>query len=206
MTYTDDGVPAPLTGEMAFDSGSLAWHFVRIRDGVPVFYHGAPVRTGERLSCSGPLELCRHGYHASWDSLSALSFAPGPVVCRVRVGCERIESVPQAQLVSRWREVVGFADASIVLRGFADWCAARARTVAYGRGCTDAAYPHAELAGQHAAWSAHDPVACAVGAALCGRIAHGAGRENFWEERNKEWSEQNDYLTARLNKLLGMPQ
>lgn len=59
----------------------LAWHFVgdALRDGRPV------PPDGEWLEHEGEVVLCEAGLHASVDVWDALTYAPGPVLCRVEV-------------------------------------------------------------------------------------------------------------------------
>ena len=57
------------------------WHFLpddrRLRWG-----SHEVVEAGRTYRVEGPLVLCAHGMHASAHALDALSYAPGPVVCR----------------------------------------------------------------------------------------------------------------------------
>ena len=66
-------------------SGVLAWHFLR-EDGKLNYIDVEPPPDGETLVHSGEVELCSSGLHASKNLWDALSYAPGPVLCRVRMG------------------------------------------------------------------------------------------------------------------------
>lgn len=103
----------------------LAWHFVvaggSLRVPVGTETHARP---GVTLRHEGPLVLCESGLHASVSPLDAIEYAPGPVVCRVRMGGDVLEV--SDKLVARERTVLWMADASRALRGFACDCAERA--------------------------------------------------------------------------------
>lgn len=187
--------PVPYTADMAFDVGRQAWHFVAARGGRPVFYHGAVAEVGVRLKCRGALVLCRHGYHASWDPLSALNYAPGPFACRVLVGGDTVESIPEGQLVARWREVVTIKDATDDLVEFARLCADEALALP---GVNRAQLRAINSAQYHARYAADDPVSAAVQAALSARIASGCGADDPWPPRNAAWVRQNAWLVGRL--------
>ena len=60
------------------------WHFLRedgkLRDG------RKPPKPGTALTHNPPVVICKPGLHASLQSLDALGFAPGPMICRVERG------------------------------------------------------------------------------------------------------------------------
>ncbi len=80
----------------------------------------------EQYADDRPLELCRHGYHASVDVLDALRYAPGPILRRVRCSGEIIDGADK--LVCRRRTEVWRVDMNRELRLYACWCARRALT------------------------------------------------------------------------------
>ena len=95
----------------------LAWHFVgdALRDGRPI-----PV-DGVTLKHKGKLELCASGLHASERLIDALQYAPGPILCRVKMGGTiKKES---DQLVARQRTILWRVNSTDVLRKFARQCA-----------------------------------------------------------------------------------
>ena len=100
-----------------------AWTFCRadmVRpDGVTVPDDGI-----EQYAADRPLEMCRHGYHASIDIMNALQYAPGPILRRVRCSGEIIEG--NDKLVCRRRTEIYRIDLTRVLREWACWCATRA--------------------------------------------------------------------------------
>ena len=68
----------------------LAWHFLP-ESGTLANGDGRPVVAGETLTVAGPLALCTRGLHASRKLTDALKYAPGPVLCRVRLSGEIAE-------------------------------------------------------------------------------------------------------------------
>lgn len=96
---------------------TLAWHFVgqTLRDGRPV------PADGEWLVHDGPLVLCESGLHASVCPFDALSYAPGPILCRVEMGGTIRHG--DDKLVAMRRRIVARVDATPILREFARACA-----------------------------------------------------------------------------------
>ena len=96
-----------------------AWHWVSsdrtLRDGRPL------PAVGETLRHEGEMRICGSGLHASRDPLSALQYAPGPIICRVR--CNGIQQEQIDKLVCRERTVLWCYDATSVLHHFARLCA-----------------------------------------------------------------------------------
>src|SRR3990167_6689476 len=96
--------------------GVLAWHFLgadrRLQFGTREL-----VEAGKTCSAVGPLVLCKNGVHASRRAIDALQYAPGPVVCRVRLSGE-IQHDPDKS-VARHRTVLWIADATAILHEFA---------------------------------------------------------------------------------------
>jgi hypothetical protein len=98
----------------------LAWHFLAANRQMQ---YGAceVVKPGETYTAKGDLVMCSNGMHASRRILDALSYAPGPVVCRVRLSGEIQEEADK--LVARTRRVLWIMDASRILHEFACCCA-----------------------------------------------------------------------------------
>ena len=94
----------------------LGWHFLAA-DRRLQFGERESVEAGRTYSAEGPLVLCRNGMHASIRALDALSYAPGPIVCRVRLGGEIIHDTDKS--VARSRRVLWLADATTILHEFA---------------------------------------------------------------------------------------
>ena len=93
----------------------LGWHFLpkdrRLRGSRKV------VKAGRTYRVEGPLALCSHGMHASRRALDALTYAPGPVVCRVELLGERLDA--HFKSCARERRVLWIVDATRVLHEFA---------------------------------------------------------------------------------------
>ena len=98
-----------------------AWHFVS-EDCVLRYGDNRLVEAGTYSVDCEPV-LCRSGLHASVKPLDALWYAPGPVVCRVRMGGYIV--VGDDKIAATERTVLWVADISDVLREFARWCAWR---------------------------------------------------------------------------------
>jgi len=101
----------------------LGWHFL-CEDGKLQFPPRKKVKVGQTLKVKGPLELCRVGLHASKNALDALGYAPGPIVCRVRLSGEIIEGDDKACATER--TVLWMADATEALHRMSIWSATRA--------------------------------------------------------------------------------
>jgi len=108
---------------------TLGWHLIdasrrlttdgKKPDGAAVVSGGTYEYTGD-----DPPKCCRCGMHASRLLLDALTYAPGPIICRVRVSEEVHEQ--KDKLAGRRREVLWMVDATPVLHEFACRCAERA--------------------------------------------------------------------------------
>ncbi len=99
----------------------LAWHFLRLKDGVPVLRDGvtpAPA-LGEWLDHPGPVRICESGLHASWRVIDALKYLEweGAVACLVEV--EGVAAEQDDKLACSRRRIVAIADADDILRTFA---------------------------------------------------------------------------------------
>jgi len=100
----------------------LGWHFLR-EDGRTGYGGRKPV-PGTLMRCKGELELCANGLHASQRAIDALRYAPGPVVQRVELIGERVDSYDKS--CANARRCLWIADASRTLHEFALWCRERA--------------------------------------------------------------------------------
>ncbi len=94
----------------------LAWHFLPA-DGCLANGDGRRVVVGETLRVDGPLVLCTRGLHASRRLTDALKYAPGPILCRVRLSGDVAEG--DDKLCATERTVEWMLDATPVLRDFA---------------------------------------------------------------------------------------
>jgi len=157
----------------------LAWHFL-LEGGVT--RDGQTVTVGSRLHVDPPLVLCERGLHASHRIIDALRYAPGPVVCRVRMSGEIVDGLDK--LVATDREVVAMTDATNVLHEFACVVAEEALRKA---GATDERLWNAIATKRR--WLARDATYTELSAALeaantdwgAAKAASAAARETAWE-------------------------
>mgnify|MGYP001573830866 CR=1 FL=1 len=101
----------------------LAWHFLQ-QDRCLQWGTKEEVIPGKKIIVLPPLEMCRHGLHASKDAIDAISYAPDPVVCRVMLSGEILYD--KDKCCATERIVLWMADATMVLHEFACWCAEEA--------------------------------------------------------------------------------
>ena len=151
----------------------LAWHFLP-EDGRLRYGPRTKVAIGETLSADGPIMICNNGMHASVRAIDALTYAPGPVICRVEVWGELASQ--EYKIAGRHRLCLAKADATNVLHEFACLCAERALRTAkvedriywetietkrkWLRGeATDDQLSAARSAARSAAWSAAESAA-----------------------------------------------
>ena len=85
---------------------------------------GREIKIGERLTVTGKIIPCQNGLHASRRALDALQYAPGEIVCRVRLSGTIVEE--QDKAAASERTVLAMADAGNLLHEFACWCAEQA--------------------------------------------------------------------------------
>jgi len=92
-----------------------AWHFIRAdhRTGKG----GLLVEPGQTLRVDPPLKLCRHGLHGCVRADIALSYAPGPVICRTLHTGEIVSDTDK--LCSTERTCLWLANAERTLLEFA---------------------------------------------------------------------------------------
>jgi len=95
------------------------WHFART-DRTLRYKDGRKFRKGQTLKVDGKPVLCEWGLHASPKALDALSYAPGPIACYVRLSGEIV--VPNAEhpdkMAATGRTVIAWVDATPILRDF----------------------------------------------------------------------------------------
>ena len=96
------------------DQADIAWHFTgdKLRDGSPI----PPI--GHTLVHTGVIEMCVSGYHWSRTPFQALSYAPGPLLHKVRVSGTIMEKDGDKG-VSSERTIIATIDATQLLRRFA---------------------------------------------------------------------------------------
>ena len=100
-----------------------AWHFLR-PDGWLNYPPHMKVEVGQTLTVDQEPILCERGLHASVRPIDALKYAPGAIVCRVRLGGTIVTG--DDKVAATERMVLWMAEADRVLVGWAAWCAAGA--------------------------------------------------------------------------------
>jgi len=98
----------------------LAWHFLPADERLQ-FGRRSRVYVGQTLHRDpGKLSMCKYGLHASIDPFDALRYAPGPVICRVKLGGTILEQ--EDKCVASRRTVLWMRNIEKELRLFACWC------------------------------------------------------------------------------------
>jgi hypothetical protein len=182
----------------------LAWHFLK-SDRKLAYPPHTPVFTGQRLTVDPDrLELCDYGLHASERALDALKYAPGPIVCRVRLGGSILTGEDKA--CASERTVIAMADATETLRVFARACAldvldkwdAPAVVREYLETGNEDLRVAAEEAARSAAESAADSARSAWPAAWsAARSAESAAWSAAWSAELAAWSAESAEAAAR---------
>ena len=101
----------------------LAWHFCKVHRFAAVLRDGTTIVPAV-MTHTGPLVLCKSGLHASERAIDALSYAPGPIVCRVE--CDGAIVRGDDKLVCTVRRVLWKAHSVRALKLWACDCAERA--------------------------------------------------------------------------------
>lgn len=99
------------------------WHFIR-SDMALGYEDGRIAKPGEVISVDGPTKLYRSGLHASKKIMHALGYAPGPVICRVRLSGDM--KFDQDKMVGLNREILWYVseeESEQILWSFARKCA-----------------------------------------------------------------------------------
>ena len=175
----------------------LGWHWLRndkrlrYRDGDEVD-DGEIVEAGSTYVAEGPIELCRNGMHASARALDALEYAPGEIVCYVRLEGELQHDTTKS--VGRSRTVLWMVDASDTLHEFACWCAAQALSRERDAGREPDARSWAAIEAKRR-WLAHEISDDELAA------ARAAASDAAWAARDAAWDAQNAELERRLMDL-----
>ena len=99
----------------------LAWHFVADDRRLQFDASHLTVESGWVYYTDAPIDLCESGMHASIHPMDALTYAPGPVMCRVAVWGDVV--IGKDKIAGRNREILAVHDVSRELRLFACWCA-----------------------------------------------------------------------------------
>ena len=92
-----------------------AWHFLPASR--MTRYSNEYVYPGCMLKAQGEIAMCNNGMHASTAALDALRYAPGPILCRVRMHGRIVHGADK--VVAEARECLWMADATETLHHFA---------------------------------------------------------------------------------------
>lgn len=176
-----------------------AWHFIssdrRLR-----YDDNRRVEAGEIYTTDADPVLCIAGMHGSIKPLDALSYAPGPIVCRVDITGDVVQG--DDKIVGRSREVLWMADATDVLWKFARLCALDVAhlwdppniVLRYLRTGDESI----RAAAWDAAWTAACGAARAAAGTAAGTAAWTAARDAAWDAA---WDAQNRRLYRMLMEL-----
>jgi hypothetical protein len=195
-----------------------AWHFVA-DDGQLANGWNLSVAPGYIYSEDSPIVICESGLHASRKAFDALRYAPGAMLCRVKVWGDVSEQADK--LVGCHREVLQVIDITKELRLFGCWCV-RNTPISGGRTTWDllkdersrnavfvaerfaegsapkkelaAAWAAARGAASAAAWAAARGAAWAAASAA----ARGAAWDAAWDAA---WAFQSNELERRMLEL-----
>ena len=166
----------------------LGWHFC---DG-PKLRDGTPIEIGKTYSVTGPLVICDNGLHGSRRAIDALAYGPGGYACRVESWGEIIEH--DDKYCSRYRRVIGAADADLVLHEYACCCAEVALLLAdiINPCCWEAieakrAWMRGEIDDKELAAAARAAAAAATGAWAAARAA-AAAATGAWAAAPGAWA------------------
>ena len=166
----------------------LGWHFC---DG-PKLRDGTPIEIGKTYSVTGPLVICDNGLHGSRRAIDALAYGPGGYACRVISWGEIIEH--DDKYCSRYRRVIGAADADLVLHEYACCCAEVALLLAdiINPCCWEAieakrAWMRGEIDDKELAAAARAAAAAATGAWAAARAA-AAAATGAWAAARAAWA------------------
>ena len=100
----------------------VGWHFLPA-DGMLRYHDYRSPRVGQTLTMmEGNIpKPCHNGMHASKRAIDALTYAPGPIACRVVLSGHIVEAFDKAAATER--TISAMADASDLLHKFACYCA-----------------------------------------------------------------------------------
>jgi hypothetical protein len=99
----------------------ISWHFVSDDRRLQFDASHLTVDAGWVYHTDASIVLYESGMHASIHPMDALTYAPGPVLCRVAVWGDVV--IDKDKIAGRNREVLAVRDVSRELRLFACWCA-----------------------------------------------------------------------------------
>jgi hypothetical protein len=160
-------------------SRKLYWHFANESRRLG-YDDGRKIKVGQKLTVDCEPVMCKRGLHASARLIDALSYAPGPVLCKVTLGGTVIRGDDKS--VATERTVVAMADVTDILREFARKTAAEVWFKHFKRGqypAVDLWLDHggddaAESAAWSVAWSAAESAALSAAGSVAWSVAWSA--------------------------------
>jgi hypothetical protein len=157
----------------------LGWHWL-LADRRLIYGTRELVEAGRTYTAEGPLVLCHNGMHASKRALDALTYAPGPIICRVRLGGTILHDSDKS--VATTRTVLWMADATDLLHEFALACGHEALgwQAAQGEEPDQRLWDALEVKEKWMRGAASDTDLAAARAAA-GAAARGAARAAAWD-------------------------
>ena len=174
----------------------IYWHFVA-ESGKLGYKDGRVVKPRKKYTVDCEPVLCTSGLHASARLIDALQYAPGPILCKVRLGGEVVHGDDKS--VATERTVVAMADVTDILRAFARKTAADVWYKEFKRG----QYPAVDLwldrgeekdrsaarsAAESAAWSAAESAAWSAAESAAESAARSAANKRLLAMvRKAEW-------------------
>jgi hypothetical protein len=179
----------------------LGWHFLP-DDGCLRWGSKEKVEVGKTLRITRQPVLCEVGFHASRRAIDALGYAPGALVCRVRLGGIIVEDHNKA--AAQERTVLWMADATKTLHEFACDVAEDALKLIDKRDPRSIAAIETKRKWLRGEANADDLAAArdAAQAAAWAVAAWDAARPAAWEAtQDAAWARYNDLLTPRLLAL-----
>ncbi len=166
----------------------IGWHFLPADGCLANVEPKVTVEVGQTYRVDGDLELCHRGLHASQRAIDALKYAPGAIVCRVRLSGAMVHDDDKACATER--TVLAMADATNLLYEFACFAAERALITERDRGREP----------DERSWSA----IAARRAWLRGEADDEQLAAAWSAAESAAWSAQNAELDGRLAALLGV--
>ena len=182
-----------------------AWHFVGA-DRRMSFGDKRLVEVGKTYSVEGEPVLCEHGLHGSERIIDALYYAPGPVVCRVRLSGILVHGKDKS--VATQRTVLGMIDATEILEALSrQWALSVAHLWPMPdvlREFLKTGEESLRAAAWAAAWEAARQAARAAAWAAAGAAARETAQAAAWAAALEEaLIRQNAQLEARVLAELG---
>ncbi len=186
----------------------IGWYFSRENKKLG-YGDGRNIKLGQTHKLNGKLILCEYGLHASKNILSALNYAPGSVIWKVKLSGEIIHGDDKSAATER-TYLEGGIDITNVLRKFARMCAldvihlwaAPEITIEYLKKGKE----ELRAAAWEAAWDAAGDAARDAARDATGDAAWAAARAAAWAACDAAWDAARDAAMikqeVRLKKMV----